>query len=172
MGQLHTTAEHVDGIAKDNGFDPPTWENLPVKLMLVVTEMDEARDAVHGVGNDPLDEELADIAIRLLSILHSIWGNEWMDRVEGRKSRTARGHTTPYQTMETLMWPIMGHVCKAVEAWRHDNRRDTQQRVELALLETFRLADVLYIQLFEEIVNKSGKNEKRPHLHGKVQTEG
>ncbi len=168
MTPLQETAKDVDDIAKANGFDPPTWENIPIKLMLVVTELDEARDAVHGVGNDPLAEELADVAIRLLSILHSVWEDKWQDRVTGRSPRACNG----FQTVETLLWPILDHVCKAVEAWRHDKKRDTMQRVELALLETFRLADLLYIRLHEEILLKTDKNAERPHLHGKVQTEG
>jgi NTP pyrophosphatase (non-canonical NTP hydrolase) len=52
-----------------NGFEAPTWDRLLSKLMLVVTELDEAVAAVKGDGKDPLEEELADAAIRLIDIL-------------------------------------------------------------------------------------------------------
>ena len=40
---LHDVAYSLSETASDNGFDCGTWDNLPVKIMMVVTELNEAR---------------------------------------------------------------------------------------------------------------------------------
>lgn len=160
---LKDTAEKCDDIAAVNGFDPPSWDNIVVKLALVGTELGEARDGALGFGEGPLNEELADTAIRLLSILHSLWGRDWGDRVTSRKPK----NLNTFAPIEVLLWPILGSVFKAIEERRHDSQIRTCQWIELALLETFRLADALSIDLDKEIEIKCNTNKGRGHLHGK-----
>jgi NTP pyrophosphatase (non-canonical NTP hydrolase) len=165
---LKQIAKECDDIAAANGFERPDWDNIVAKLAFTITELDEARDGARGQGADPLPEELADVAIRLLSALHGMWGDNWGDRVTHR-------HPKPIDTwtpVEVLLWPILGNICKAIEARRHDARSRVCQWIELALLETFRLADALGIDLNAEVVAKCEKNRGRGHLHGKAYAAG
>jgi hypothetical protein len=160
---LKQVAKQCDEIAIANGFERPSWDNLVIKLAFAITELDEARDGAHGTGEDPLAEELADTAIRLLSVLVAIWGDDWGDRVTHRHVSL----NSAFAHIEVLLWPIVGHICKAMEARRHDNRSRVCQWIELAILETWRLADTLHIDLDTEVLAKCEKNKSRPHLHGK-----
>jgi hypothetical protein len=163
---LHEIAAECDRIAAANGFDQPTWDNLIVKLALAITELNEARDGVVGKGSDPIQEELADCAIRLLSILHAIWPEQWSERpLTGPVIGT-------FAPIEVLLWPIVDHVCQAMETRRHDDRADTLVCIEYALKETRRLSVALGIDLTTEILIKCAKNAKRGHLHGKAYAGG
>jgi len=53
------------------GFET-SWENMMVKLMLVVTEVSEAAEAYRKPDRQNFDEEIADTLIRLLDICGSI----------------------------------------------------------------------------------------------------
>lgn len=162
---MREIAGECDRIAAANGFDPPTWENIVVKIALAITELDEARDAVHGVGVDPLGEELADTAIRILSILERLWPGEWIDRVNHERIKMYPVHV--FAPIEVLLWPACGRLCKAIELRRHDNRLDTRTHLEWALADVFTLATSLGIDLTTEILMKCAKNSKRAQLHGK-----
>ena len=169
---LHKIAPWTNEIASANGFDKPTWDNILAKLALAVSELDEARDGVVNwdmEGQDPLAEELADTAIRLLSILDSVWPETWADRVTNPRYR---GMQRPNGTIETILWKPLGYICKAMETWRHNNAPDTCINIEFALLELWRIADMFQIDLTAEIIAKCHKNAKRPKLHGKKQSAG
>ena len=164
-------------MADGNGFQAPNWEtNFVHKVAYAITELDEAVDyvsAVTGPGDAPFEEELADVAIRLLDLLGGIWGESWVSRVESRRHHGRWPiRTAKFQPVQVLVWPIMGHLCKAMEAYRHDNKRDAQQRIELALLECFRLSDIIECNLTREILVKIETNRGRERLHGKVRSEG
>jgi NTP pyrophosphatase (non-canonical NTP hydrolase) len=171
---VHHLAKWCREIADANGFQAPDWEtNFVHKVAYAITELDEAVDYIAGVtgaGEDPLEEELADTAIRILDLLGGIWGDSWCSRVEGRRPFSTR--TSRFQPIQVLVWPIVGHLCKALEAYRHENRRQAQQRLELALLECYRVADLVGCNLTREIGLKCEKNEGRPKLHGKARSEG
>lgn len=166
---LHYLAAEADAIAAANGFDTPTWDNLPVKLMLVCTELDEARDYVYGTAADPIEAELADAAIRILSILHSIWGPDWHWRPRS-KAATLRP-AARYQPIEYILWRPLAHVCKAVERWRYNHTDDTRGYLELALSELWALALIIGSDLEIEIEMKLAKNRTRAKLHGKARSD-
>lgn len=181
MADLKEIARECNEIASANGFDRPSWGNVVEKLAFVGTELDEARDGALGNTDDPLSEELADIAIRLLSILEALWGDGWGDRVTNRRPKPIN----TYAPIEVLLWPTLGYVFKAIEARRHvpevasvddetlrRSRARVGQWIELALLETWRIADALQVDLFAEIEKKSEKNRNRPYLHGKAYAAG
>jgi NTP pyrophosphatase (non-canonical NTP hydrolase) len=105
-----------------NGFEAPTWDRLLSKLMLVVTELDEAVAAVKGDGKDPLEEELADAAIRLVDILTAIWEDDWNDR---RHDVGQLPHC--FEPIETLLWPTLSMVCWAAEKWMAEMVRKTKR---------------------------------------------
>jgi NTP pyrophosphatase (non-canonical NTP hydrolase) len=144
-----------------NGFEAPTWDRLLSKLMLVVTELDEAVAAVKGDGKDPLEEELADAAIRLIDILKAVWGDDWNER-------DGDGGGTPFERIEVMLWKPLTMVCRAAEQWRYDNRTDVRIAIELALAALFGLASRLGIDLMAEMVRKTKRNALRGYRHGKV----
>lgn len=161
---LHELARECDAIVLANGFEPSNWETAVRKVAYIFTEIDEAIDAVNGSGVDPLEEELADIAIRLLSLLAGLAGDKWFDRVTGCKPYTRR---SPFQAIESLLLPIFSHCAKALECWRKNNERDFTSHLELALKETFVVADLLEIDLIGSIIAKNEKNRARGLRHGK-----
>lgn len=157
-------------VVLENGFDPPMWSNLPIKIMLTVTEVDEAIDAVKGSGDDPFAEELADIWIRLSGILEGVWPGDWLVRYAGFLG--IERELGPWESPESFVWPIVSHCCKAVEAWRHDHQEATRQHLELALKQTYSIAMRLGISLEDEVQAKLEKNRARAKYHGKAKSSG
>lgn len=175
VASVKELARQCREMADANGFQAPSWEgNFVHKTAYAITELDEAVDFVHGVtgpGGDPLDEELADTAIRILDLLGGIWGDDWCSRVESRRPSVMRpAHT--FERLEVIVWPILGHLAKALEAYRHEDQGAAQQRLELALLECFRVADRAGVDLLSAIEAKIEKNRGRAKLHGKARSEG
>lgn len=168
MTSLIEIATECNKIAEANGFDRPTWENFVNKIAFAITELDEGRDGALGFAEDPLSEELADTAIRLLSVLDAVWAFEWHDRVTNR----TRKQINRFASIETLLWPTLGYLCKAIEAHRYDDRVKAESCVGLAVLEVWRLADAFEIDLMSEVLNKCEKNRGRGHLHGKAHAAG
>jgi|GEM_PF-3860237 len=170
---LHDIAQRIRVINKANGFDAPSWQNLPTKMMMVVTELNEARTAICGLEQDPLAEELADTAIRLLDILGTIWPGDWAERWPTRDRSTEGLASNPcFQQIEVLLWKPLEYISMAVEAWRYEKQNDTRVSIELALSETFSLAFRLGFNMRFEIERKLKRNSQRGHLHGKNRSEG
>jgi hypothetical protein len=166
---LKKVAKEAGEIAAANGFDRPTWDNVVAKLAFAMTELDEAHDGAYGIGDGaPLSEELADTAIRLLAILYGIWGDDWGDRVTNRTPKPIN----TWVPVEVLLWPALSRICKAIEARRHDQNSRVCQWIELAILELWRLADAMKIDLSAEVLLKCEKNRGRPYLHGKAYAAG
>lgn len=166
---MHDIAQKCREIAESKGFDVCTWENLATKLMFVVSEIDETCEAMwESPHSDKFGEELADIAIRTMTVLETLWPDWSTGRIEQRHSQL--GH--PFQRPEVLLWPMLRYARKGLEHWRNDERRDTQQCFELLLLELWRVADTLSINLDNYIQRKIMKNAGRPMRNGKVRSEG
>lgn len=68
MNQL---AKEIAKWRKEKGFIT-NWENIPEKLMLVVTELSEAMEAYRNNDKENLIEELSDSFIRLLDLTGSL----------------------------------------------------------------------------------------------------
>ena len=68
MNQL---AEDIVKWRKKKGFKT-SWKNMPEKLMLVVTEVAEAMEAIRKDDGQNFNEEIADTFIRLLDICGSV----------------------------------------------------------------------------------------------------
>ena len=171
MKDFHELAAWIGEVNNANGFERPTWDKLPTKLMLVATELNEARDAVRGTGPDPLPEELADTIVRLLDILGALWPGEWS---------TSRVTETPYvvqgnplfRSIEELLWAPLNHVCVAAEKWRYNDRDDTRIAIELALRDTWALGEALSFDMHEQVQRKVEHNAQRGLLHGKKRADG
>lgn len=179
---LSALAERVLATSVAKGFSAPTWgddfatpmrgapSNYLAKLMLVVTEIDEAVHTEHELA-----AECADIAIRILGILQACHATEatggppCYGRIEGRSRPAPSG---PWASRAETFWRVLQYVVRAAECWRTDDRRDACMSLELALLETFRITDRCGIDLMAAIVEKDAKNRERPMLHGKKRTVG
>lgn len=170
---MHELARRCAEIAAANGFDPPTWDNFLIKAMMAITELDEGVDAVYERGEDldPFPEELADFAIRVLGMLHAMWGDDWNNRVPRYDSKQLRWSRYRFRPVEVMLWGPLRRICKAAEAWRKDNEADTRGHLEYVVRETWMVAALLDIDLIDQIEKKCIKNEQRPHLHGKLRPE-
>lgn len=180
LGDLHYWAKDCAEAATVREFQTTTWENLPGKLMFVVSELVEFEEAFEYLRAATtqarvdellinMNEELADAAIRILSTMHDLFGSTWSrGRVENRR-RLAR---VPAYTCDELLRPIRKHLVGALEFWRDDARSDVMIHLELALLNTFRAGDALGADMIEEIANKQAKNKARPPKHGRKQNLG
>ncbi len=181
MPDLHVLAKDLAASAAKRGFQSTTWENLPGKLMFMVSEMFEALDealvvefAMCSVGQNPdrvasYGEELADTAIRILASLGDLYPDMWStSRIT---NRTVVGPPLFRSAYKTL-FPIGKSLCVALEHWRDDERQDVMIALELALLNTYRAADWHGIDLDKEIALKQARNVLRPPRHGRKQNLG
>lgn len=166
---IYELAKSIRETNQKNGFDCPSWDNLPNKVMFAVTELDEGMDAITGDGDDPLSEELADTAVRILDVLYAVWGNDWADRTAGILNIHPEG---VFQPGEVILWKPLRLLCKAVECWRHENKADTRIALEMALREVFAIGALIGHDLHVDIEWKNAKNATRGRLHGKARSEG
>lgn len=77
FSSLYRRGEEASEIARTTGWDVPTWDNLLAKLMLIVTEAEEA-DAEEDA--DGIVVELADVVIRMLDVVHTLDRSDYGDR--------------------------------------------------------------------------------------------
>lgn len=161
----HELAQRINEVNDANGWVRPGFPDVPVKVMLAVTELDEGVQGAKGIGEDPFEVEIADTAIRLLHLLESIWPGDWKLNGFGKGS-------TRFQAVECLVWPILSQLCAAVEAWRHEKRDDVRTALEIALRECRRVAETVGFDLLEEMKRKTEINAKRGYLHGKANPAG
>ena len=166
---IHELAKSIRETNEANGFDCPTWDNMPAKVMFAVTELDEGMDAITGEGADPLSEELADTVVRILDVLHALWGDGWQDRTTDVLSVHPEGMFEPG---EVVLWRPLRMLCKSVESWRHDNRNDVRVALEMAVRELYIIGSKLGVDLQAEVEWKNGKNATRGKLHGKRRSAG
>jgi hypothetical protein len=168
---LYVLAKQTSDVAAANGFDVPTFDNLPTKVAFAMTELFEAADAKDD--RTAFTEELADAVMRILGILYPVWGDDWTaSRVEQRRRPPPGAFCAAFDPVEVLLFAPFRHLCRAVEDWRYNLRGDVKIDLELALLELWRLADSLGLDLDWSIEQKLEKNKGRGHLHGKVRSEG
>lgn len=139
-----------------NKFDAPTWDNLPAKLMFAVTKLDEGLEAILGKDGDPLVEELADAAIRILDILQGVWGDRWVDRTGDALDIYPTGGI--FEAGEVALWRPLRLLCRAAEAWRYDRPEDVRISLELALCELYSFGIRLGVDLH---VIMEWRNEKK-----------
>jgi NTP pyrophosphatase (non-canonical NTP hydrolase) len=165
MSKLHGLAEQAETSAIARGFDPCIWENMPGKIAFVLTEVVEACESVTSSRAD-LIEELADIALRTLAILHGVYGNDWCPR----NYSTNVGST--FESMPVLLYPIARNLGNAVNWWRDDAKLDAKVCLEYVISELYSLATNLGEDLTQAIIRKSTKNADRPKLHGHVRSLG
>ena len=178
---LYRLAGVAHEVATSHGFDAPTWENFPGKLMLVVSELSELAEAC-AESSCPLDltgtrksmDELADVVIRTMTILHGLFGS-WNAR--GSAFDWIETHSS-IRTRLPDSWVVvlLRSLSLALEAWRRDDRATALYHCERLLHFAFQLADagpgVDRHDLLACIEEKIAKNATRPALHSKIMTLG
>lgn len=171
MSKWHVLAQDNLNVVTENGFDVPTWENFPVKAMLIVTELDEALSSLESRVDDPWPEELADLWIRISGVLQGIWPNDWSVRFSDTEMGLKDPKPLPHGAMEPL-WDVLHWVCTAVEYWRHDQAVDAKISMEMALRKIVRLAHATGVNTDAEVRKKAKKNAERGRFHGKAKASG
>lgn len=184
---LATLATTVRSINAENGWETPTWEKLPTKLMLIVTETDEAVQGHKGVGKDPVEEEIADVWIRTADVIVSLkqdttasFAQSWEPRVDlvalVNTIRTTSAELTPpkgaQDAFEVTMWPFISLMTKTMESWRDDQKRAANIFLEDTLYECHTTALERGHDLIPSIAKKLLKNRKRARLHGRARADG
>lgn len=139
----HNLAMRAFSVA-DAGFD---WNgDMAALLMPVVVEMNNAVQlAKTRTQYTPIDfaGTLTNAGVHTLCVLHRCWKDEWAaSRIRDR--RPLRGPAHLYHPVEVLVWPVLGMVCCACS---HTSERDQMISCELLLLEIYRLADKMDIDL-------------------------
>jgi len=176
---LATLAATVRSINAENGWEAPTWEKLPTKLMLIVTEADEAVQGHKGVGKDPVEEEIADVWIRTADIVVS-FRPDWEPRTDlvalVKTIRTTSAELTPpksvHDAFEVTVWPFISLMTKAMESWRDDKKPAVDVFLEDTLYECHTIALERGHDLIPSIAKKLLKNRKRARLHGRARADG
>lgn len=159
--RVKVIARDIVAITLANGFTPNTWELIPARCMLVVTELDEMIEA------EPKDApaELADVALRLLNILESVFP-AWTLTSDRVFHPFANG---PFKSNPDVAWPTVKLLCKAIRQWRQGDRGNTQTMLELALGACFHHSHVVNIDLLQAMEEKVRVVKGRPRLHGHVE---
>jgi len=89
---MNNLAKDIATWREQKGFIT-NWDNMPEKLMLVVTELSEAMEAYRTNDTENFNEEIADTFIRLLDICGSIGidiEDEVKKKMETNKERPYR----------------------------------------------------------------------------------
>lgn len=143
------------------GFQRTTWDALDRKLACVYAELEELTAALHDGARAQVADELADVALYLLTILGDLCAGDVTQRGVGR----LRG--SPHAEPEVLVAPVRRYVHRAWRYWRGGTeQRDATLALELALLETRRLALVLEVSLPDACWAKLQRNRARGERHG------
>ncbi len=142
-------------------FNPARMEVLPCRLMCIISELEEFEDAS---STQHEHEELADVAIYLITMLHDLYeGEDWPARHIGLLPN-------PHESKSVLTRPIRRYVVKAMQYWRKVQsplrKRDVCISMELALFETVRLARCMGFDLRGAIVEKLAILDKRSVRNG------
>lgn len=168
---IYTFAREVLDLSIYKGFDRPTWENVPSKLMFVVSEIDEA-ECVKWRGE--LAEELADIALRTLAILSALWDNEWSYRVQPLvgSPESLRDQAFMLGNAPTLLWPLIRRTTSTLTAWRDGRRDDVRINLEFLLRDVWNFASSFGFKFEDDLRQKHERNKLRPHLHDKKESAG
>ena len=140
------------------GFNPVTMDNAGSKTMCLVAELFEVEQALHGSGD--VAEELADVAMYALAMIHDLGGGVLT-------LRTARQGANPYQPPECFTALARKYAVEAFECWRRGKAKDVVISAEIVHLHVARMALGLRVDLKAEVGKKISKNlATRDYRHG------
>jgi hypothetical protein len=154
-------AEEISQIALDHGWDAPTWDNFLAKLMLIMTEVQEAEDAQHDHPAFML--ELADVVIRTLDVVHTL---------DVEPTRAARKKPLPVFNESNVLLGTRRYLSRAAEWYRRglDEEALCDLWEAIAGIECWCTANCY--DLWDAVDKKIAVNRTRPRLHGKKRSIG
>lgn len=161
--RLRELAREAVKVAAATGFVQATWQTLPIKVLWVVTEINE----VHDVHYEPekCRQEIADVALRTMGILHTVFPG-WRLR-EVHLSMVVRA-----TRWADRLWPMIDDAARAGQAWRKGNEKSVELRLCNLLGKCFDLANEHRFDLVLEMERTLDRNRDRPYLHGTLEPLG
>jgi hypothetical protein len=150
-------AREISQVALDHGWDAPTWDNFLAKLMLVMTEVQEAEDAS---THDEAVMELADVVIRTLNVLFTLNGDGPVPMEE------------PLPPSDDLLLRTRQVLCRSAEFYRRgmDGRALGELWDLIVGIERWCTERGCDIWVFVD--KKTEINRDRPRMHGKKRSIG
>lgn len=190
----HAAARGCYDTQTEKQWQHATWENLPGKLMLLVSELDEfVRQANENpwatdvytlstpkgsweLQHNAAALELTDALIRNLADIYSLCGPDFAERMTV-ELQAINPRSWPPPCPEKLVWPIVGRAVRALEYWRKGDDKDVRICLELIALEIVRawkiFAPIVQAGDLESYLEaKMEKNMSRPVKHGKLRDLG
>jgi len=77
-----------------------------------------------------------------------------------------------YAGVRQNLWGILERICDATESWGHEEKVNTLIHLEMALVNTRKVAKLYAVDLPRSIDEKLIINSNRGFLHGKKRKEG
>lgn len=141
------------------GFHAATWDKLPIRLIGILSEIDDVEAALRAdlTSSGVLGLELSDVVLYTVSVLQDIYGDAW-----GCKN-THNRPLSKYNDPSILCAPIRKCTMRAYAEWRRDQKQGVQRSLEELLCS---LANALDVNLLDYVELKLQENAKRSHLHG------
>ena len=180
---LNEWAQYITQVREKKGFKT-SKENALEKLMLVITELDEADDAFGQENADNFYEELADAQIRILDLaaacainieleLEKFLGRSAYDfqGLADEYGRLVKDHLDPEADSEILkmrLFAAVKHLSKAAEAVRRQQDDEFAKYLARACWVIAGMAMACKNDHEAEIQKKMKVNEGRPYLHEKI----
>lgn len=159
---LHELAAFCEELARAKNWDACSLDNFVGKLGVAFTEIAEADDEAESTTVAAVHEEVADITVRVLAVLHGCWGDQWADRTTFRHGYVR----TAFADVFMLLKPAFKAMCVAIQNWRKGDDENARVALEIAVLELYRVSDRMGFDLTAEILRKLEVNKTRPPLHG------
>ncbi len=160
--QIIALAPEAVRVQRACGWALADWSDVfAVKLYCVQRECSELVEALERGTHTQAAEEMADVGLYLVTTI-AAFVPEW-------PTRSHPHAPSRYAAPAALVQPIRAYVDQAFERWRRSPStidRDAIIALEIALLETCRLAAALDVDLRAEMVRKCAKNEARGERHG------
>jgi myo-inositol catabolism protein IolC len=151
-------AAEISQIALDHGWDAPTWSNFLAKIMLVITEVQEAEDAAHD--HDAQMLEWADVAIRALDILFTL----------DRTVRVRLAEKLPDD--DNLLLRTRRLLCRSAEWYRRGEDDEALGDLCDMIAGIEQWCEARGHDLWGNVDKKIEINRARPRLHGKKRSVG
>lgn len=144
------------------GFHAATWDKLPIRLIGILSEIDDVEAALRAdlTSSGVLGLELSDVVLYTVSVLQDIYGDVW-----GSKDTLNRS-ISKYNDPSILCAQVRKCTMRAYAEWRRDHRTGVQRSLEELLWSLNSLANALDVNLLDYVELKLQENAKRSHLHG------
>lgn len=168
-------------VAERNGFDRPTWQNVPAKLAFALTEIREADGAASSDLGDPLawTTEILDYVLRVGAVLVVVFPGWAVRATRDGVSAAAARRSALWRPAWTSLRPIAHATCDAIQQWRGGEERRAAH-VATHLECGIRDALMLYAsatghdadRVLDDLAAVVERNRRRKARHGHAESAG